>query len=77
MKNPTMKEKVQKYEEFLHLINLMMISGESDSLRTLLNNADNWSYAHRKGNGELSEREQQRLINEMFHRLCDTELNKK
>jgi len=72
-----MKEKVQKYEEFLHLINLMMISGESDSLRTLLNNADNWSYAHRKGNGELSEREQQRLINEMFHRLCDTELNKK
>jgi len=73
MKNPTLKEKVKKYEEFLHLICTIMVAGDNDGIRKLVSNADNWSYAHRKGNGELSELEQQKLINKSFQKLCNLE----
>jgi hypothetical protein len=41
-------------------------------VRELVHNADDWSYMHRVGNGEPSEREQQRLITKAFWKLCDT-----
>jgi hypothetical protein len=50
-----------------------MVAGDNDGIRKLVSNADNWSYAHRKGNGELSELEQQKLINKSFQKLCNLE----
>lgn len=73
-KTPTLKEKVRQYEEFLHKINLMMIAGNNDGIRKLLENADNWSYSHRVSNGELSEKEQQTLINKAFWNLNNLKL---
>ena len=67
--NPTLKQKVQQYETFLHNINMMMICGNNEGIAKLLANADAWSYSHRYGNGELSEKEQQHLINEKFWKL--------
>jgi hypothetical protein len=72
MKNPTLKEKVTIYEEFLHKINMFCITCNNEGIKELVANADNWSYAHRCGNGELSDKKQQELINNTFWKLCDT-----
>jgi hypothetical protein len=69
MKNPTLRQKVEEYERFLHNINLMMIAGSSKGIKQLLDNADSWSYAHRIGNGTYSEKEQQEIINKAFWKL--------
>jgi hypothetical protein len=69
MNTPTLEEKVAQYEQFLHNINMMIISGNGSGIRTLLNNADSWSYAHRVGNGELTEEQQQEIINRNFWNL--------
>jgi hypothetical protein len=72
MKNPTLKEKVKMYEEYLHKINMFVVCSDNDGVAELVQNADSWSYSHRVGNGELSDSKQQQLINKAFWRLCDT-----
>jgi hypothetical protein len=72
MKTPTLKEKVAQYESYLHKINMFCISCNNDGIAELVKNADNWSYAHRVGNGELSDRKQQQAINNAFWKLLDT-----
>ena len=72
MKTPTLKEKVKMYESYLHKINMFIISGNTKGISELVRNADIWSYAHRVGNGEFSERKQQKAINNAFHKLLDT-----
>ena len=72
MKNPTLKDKVTMYEAFLHKINMACIVGDNLMLQELIANADNYSYSFRQGNGMLSDKEQQELINSKFFKLCDT-----
>lgn len=72
MKTPTLKQKVAQYEAFLHKINMFVVSCNNDGIRELVENADNWSYSHRISNGEASDREQQKYINNAFWKLCDT-----
>jgi hypothetical protein len=72
MKTPTLKQKVDQYESFLHKINSFIVSCNNDGIKELVENADNWSYSHRISNGELSDREQQKLINNAFWKLLDT-----
>jgi hypothetical protein len=72
MKTPTLKEKVAQYESYLHKINSFIISCNNDGIAELVRNADVWSYAHRVGNGELSDRQQQQAINNAFCKLLDT-----
>jgi hypothetical protein len=72
MKTPTLREKVYQYELFLHKINSFIVSCNNDGIKELVENADNWSYSHRISNGELSDREQQKLINNAFWKLLDT-----
>ena len=72
MKSPTNKEKILQYESFLHKINSFIVSCNNDGIKELVENADNWSYSHRISNGELSDREQQKLINNAFWKLLDT-----
>jgi hypothetical protein len=72
MKSPTNKQKIEMYESFLHRINSFVISGNNEGIGELIQNADNWSYSHRRGNGELSDRDQQKIINNTFWKLCDT-----
>lgn len=71
-KRPTLKEKVRQYEDFLHKLNSFVTSCNNDGVAELVANADNWSYMHRVGNGELSDAEQDRLIHRAFWKLCDT-----
>jgi hypothetical protein len=72
-KTPTLKEKVAQYEAFLHNINMMMIACDNEGIQKLLNKADKWSYVHRCGNGELSDKEQQVLLNKAFWNLNNLE----
>lgn len=71
-RKPTLKEKIEMYEYFLHKINMFVISCNNNGIAELVKNADNWSYAHRVGNGEISDKEQQQHINNAFWKLCDT-----
>jgi exopolyphosphatase/pppGpp-phosphohydrolase len=66
---PTLEEKVKQYEDFLHNINMMLVSGSIKGVQKLIDNADRWSYMHRISNGELSEEEQQKLIDKAFWNL--------
>ena len=66
---PTLKQKVEQYELFLHNINMMLVSGSIKGVQKLIDHADSWSYSHRVGNGELTEEQQQELINRAFWNL--------
>lgn len=71
-KTPTLREKVKKYEELLHIFQLHAeVCMNPQITRQLIDNICHWSYAHRVGNGELSDREQQQIINFHFWRLTD------
>jgi hypothetical protein len=72
MKTPNQKEKILMYESFLHKINSFIVSCNNDGIKELVENADSWSYCHRIGNGEISDRVQQQLINNSFWKLLDT-----
>jgi len=63
-------EKVAIYEQFLHLLQLHAeVVMNSEKVRTLINNACRWSYAHRVGNGELTEEEQARIVERALQNL--------
>lgn len=69
MRTPTLEEKVEQYEQFLHNINMMLIASNTEGIQKLIDNADRWSYMHRISNGELSEEDQQKLIDKAFWNL--------
>jgi hypothetical protein len=69
-KKPTLKEKVEIYEAFLHRINFhRSITLNEKAIFKLLELADNWSWAHRAGNGEGGEKEQDERVNHAFEKL--------
>ncbi len=72
MKKLTLKDKVRMYETFLHKISMACTCMDNLAIQELVQNADAWSYAHRQGNGMLSDKQQQELIDSKFSKLCDT-----
>jgi hypothetical protein len=71
MKTPTLKEKVKHYETFLHKISLLVVCCNNDGIAELVHNADNWSYAHRRGEF-ITDKQRNEIINNAFWKLCDT-----
>ena len=72
-KQPTLKEKVKMYEQFLHNIALYAETGNNSLVQDLINNAADWSYSHRVGNGELSEKQQDQIIAAKLWKLLDVQ----
>jgi len=67
----TLEEKVRMYESFLHQLQLHAeVALDAKVVKQLIGNACSWSYAHRVGNGELSDDEQQIIIDRNFDKLC-------
>ena len=67
---PTMRQKIKKYEGLLHSIQMYaQVTMDHDRLSKLIDQICGWSYAHRSGNGEISDKEQQQRINAAFERL--------
>ena len=69
MKKPTLKQKVEMYEKFLHDIQMYSVCGRGDLIQILIDNACSWSYAHRVGNGEFSDKKQDYFITNNFWKL--------
>lgn len=67
---PTMKQKIQKYESLLHSIQMhAQVTMNHDRVAVLIDQICAWSYAHRSGNGEITDKEQQARIDKAFNRL--------
>lgn len=60
------------YEQFLHKISMACTCMDNLAIQELVQNADAFSYSFRQGNGTLSDKRQQELINSKFAKLCDT-----
>ena len=67
-----LREKVVMYETLLHKIQLhAQVTMNSEAVHDLIGNICNWSYAHRCGNGEHSDEEQDALVRSAFLKLLD------
>ena len=66
------KDKIQKYEELLHKIQMCAeVTMDNGKLERLISNICRWSYAHRAGNGVLTERQIKKNIKENFNKLTE------
>lgn len=66
------KEKLVVYEDILHALHFARsVTMDHEKVMKLLDSIGDWSYAHRQGNGALSEKEQQELIEKAFNKLKD------
>ena len=72
MKTPDKDEKIAMYERYLHKLSIMCLCVDNFGVKELVTNADIWSYAHRVGNGELDDDQQQSAIDSAFWKLLDT-----
>lgn len=62
------------YEKLLHDIQMYReVVMDGAKVIKLLDNIGNWSYAHRRGNGQLSDEQQQGLIDRAFDKLREVE----
>lgn len=67
-----LREELSVHHQFLH--NLQMYAEvvmKPSAVQALISNACDWSYAHRMGNGEFSDEEQQRIIDRAFKKLLN------
>ena len=68
----TTVEKIEMYEGLLHDIQLFAeVTMDNEKLKKLISNICSWSYAHRSGNGENSDQEQQAEVDYAFKKLRD------
>lgn len=66
------REKLYLYESILHSINTYSaITMNHEAMGKLISLVNDWSYAHRAGNGELGEREVKRNIERSLSRIED------
>ena len=65
----TLKEKVRIYESVFHRISYCVTAMNDERIREIVTLIDAWSYAHRAGNGELSEKEQKAQILRALEKL--------
>lgn len=71
-KHPTLREKVDVYERLLHDLHFhSAVTMRHDAVMECLRRISTWSYAHRQGNGEPTEAEQQRMVDKAFWHLGD------
>ena len=64
-----MQEKIEVYESLLHSMQACMVSSNHTRLDVMLDLIWDWSYAHRSGNGELSDEEQAERVEKAFMKI--------
>lgn len=70
-RKPTLREEQEVFHSIMHIASIASTCGRDDHLRRIIFAMDDWSYAHRRGNGEPTERQQQQMVNHAFWRLKD------
>jgi hypothetical protein len=68
-RKPTLREEQEVFHKIMHIANMMQICGKDDHFKKIVWAMDDWSYAHRVGNGEPTDSEQQKIVNRAFWRL--------
>lgn len=63
------KEKISVYEDILHALHFAQVAMNPERVGKLLDSISAWSYAFRQGNGELTDEEQQGLIDRAFNKM--------
>ena len=63
------KEKIAVYESMFHALHFAQVAMNPERVGKLLDSISAWSYAHRQGNGELTDEEQRELIEQAFKRM--------
>jgi predicted ATP-grasp superfamily ATP-dependent carboligase len=70
IRHPTVKEKVAVYESMLHSIQMhAVVNMNPAAVQEMINRICAWSYAHRVGNGELSDKQIQERVDTAFWRF--------
>lgn len=65
-------EKVEVYEQLLHDIQLYAeVVMDHETMKKLIGIVCSWSYAHRAGNGELSDAEVSKQVKYQFDKLAN------
>lgn len=65
-------EKMAVYESLLHSLHMVSsVAMNKEKTTKLLENISRWSYAHRMGNGQFSEKEQDDLVKKAFDKLLE------
>ncbi len=65
--------KKKDLQKVLHKLDMYYSSGQSANVDSMLLLISKWSYAHRQGNGELTEHEQNQRICSAWAKLRDFE----
>jgi Tfp pilus assembly protein PilN len=70
----TLREKTEVYEDLLHSLQMYAaVTLDQAAIAHALSIICDWSYAHRQGNGELTEEQQAALVRKHFDRLKEGE----
>jgi hypothetical protein len=65
-----LRKENEVFHQVFHHINLhASITMNTEKMQEIIGAICNWSYAHRVGNGELSDEEQQAVIDRAFDRI--------
>ena len=65
----TSKERYKIYQSFFHHMALMVDLQKHSEISTCLKIINDWSYAHRVGNGQNSDYEQQKIIDRQIKKM--------
>lgn len=69
-----LEDKIKDYEHVLHRIQMYReVTMDNNKITKLLDKICRWSYSHRCGNGENTDKEQQQLIDHAFKRMLELE----
>lgn len=65
----TKADRLEIYESFFHKINLHVVCMNNEKVRDAVSLIDSWSYAHRRGNGALSDKEQKKMVEDVITKM--------
>lgn len=70
IRHPTAKEKIAVYESMMHSIQMhAVVNMNPAAVQEMINRICSWSYAHRTGNGEISDKQIQERVDTAFWRF--------
>ena len=67
----TNSERLKIYEGFFHQMNVYFLTMNRDRISEANSLIKDWSYAHRQGNGCLTARQQNTLVNNVVRKMRD------
>jgi predicted NAD/FAD-binding protein len=65
----TKAERLKIYENFFHQVNVYCITMNNEKLQDAVGLISSWSYAHRVGNGELSDSQQRKRVENVINKM--------